>query len=508
MIINIIELLEQGALKKCPEKTAMIENDREISFKQLAEHSKIIASVIYENNCDINRCIAVCCSEGIDILTADLGILYSGNHYTNIDMKLPVKKLERIMDNIEPVICIVDSKGEAFLSQISNKSYIMINIESIDYNLFHIDNNAIQYKCNIDTDLMCIMNTSGSTGEPKSTVLNHRGMIDYAFWAFDTMEFTGDEISGVIPAFYFDGYLTAFFNCLYNGATFVIAPSSIVSFPIRLAEYFSKYKITFIFWVPSVLSLFVNGDILSKHNLSTLKIICFAGEVFPTPHYNYWKKNIPDAKYINLYGPIEISVICTYYIVDKEFSDNETIPIGKGCRNSDVFLLKDDNAKANFGEEGEICIRGSSLSFGYINNIEKTNNAFVINPLNQYYNELIYKTGDIGKLSEDGNIVFVGRKDFQIKHMGNRIELGEIEHFASQIKGINHVCVLYDKNNKQIVMIYEAEKEISVAEIRTKLLENLPKIALPTRMECTAKLPRNSNGKIDRQALKKEYIGE
>ena len=246
--------------------------------------------------------------------------------------------------------------------------------------------------------------------------------------------------------------------------------------------------------------------ILGKYDLSSLKIVCFAGEVFPVPHYKYWKSKIPNAAFINLYGPIEISVICTYYIVDREIKDNETIPIGKGCKNSDVFLLKEDNTKANIGEEGEICIRGSSLSFGYINNFEKTNDVFVQNPLNTKYPELIYKTGDIGRLDNDENIIFIGRKDFQIKHMGYRIELGEIEHFASNIDGINHVCVLYDKDNKSIIMVYEAENEISVSNIRNNLLENIPKYALPTVYKYVKELPRNANGKIDRQLLKEIYI--
>ena len=505
MLTNIIDLFEEGALKKCPEKVALIEEERSITFNSLSIYSKQIASVLASIiNYDINRCIGVCCRTGIDILSADLGIMYSGNHYTNIDMKFPIKKLEIIVNNITPDLFIVDNEGENYLKQLDYDCKFL-NISEIGKETI-MDSKALLYNKNIDTDLMCIMNTSGSTGVPKSTVITHRGMIDYAYWAFDTMKFTGEEISGVLPAFYFDGYLTAFFNCIYNGATFVIAPNKIVAFPAKLAEYFSKHNITFIFWVPSVLSMFVNGDILGRYDLSSLKIVCFAGEVFPVPHYKYWKSKIPNAAFINLYGPIEISVICTYYIVDREIKDDETIPIGKGCKNSDVFLLKEDNTKANIGEEGEICIRGSSLSFGYINNFEKTNNVFVQNPLNTKYPELIYKTGDIGRLDNDENIIFIGRKDFQIKHMGYRIELGEIEHFASNIDGINHVCVLYDKDNKSIIMVYEAENEISVSNIRNYLLENIPKYALPTVYKYVKELPRNANGKIDRQLLKEIYI--
>ena len=214
MVKNIIDLFEEGALKKCPDKVALVEENRTMTFSALAKYSKQISSSIANLiNYDINKCIGVCCSNGIDILSADLGIMYSGNHYTNIDMKLPINKLQIIINNITPDLFIVDDIGEDYLKKLDYECKFL-NLKNITEDVV-IDYNSFAYVRNIDTDLMCIMNTSGSTGVPKSTVITHRGMIDYAYWAFETMRFTGDEISGVLPAFYFDGYLTAFFNCLH-----------------------------------------------------------------------------------------------------------------------------------------------------------------------------------------------------------------------------------------------------------------------------------------------------
>ena len=133
-------------------------------------------------------------------------------------------------------------------------------------------------------------------------------------------------------------------------------------------------------------------------------------------------KGCTNALFANLFGPTETTDICTYYIVDRKFSDGETLPIGRACDNCDVFAVKEDGTAANIGEEGELYARGSFLAMGYYNNPEKTAAAFVQNPLNTAYPETVYKTGDLVKRNENGELIYISRKDFQIKHMGYRIE--------------------------------------------------------------------------------------
>jgi acyl-coenzyme A synthetase/AMP-(fatty) acid ligase len=205
--------------------------------------------------------------------------------------------------------------------------------------------------------------------------------------------------------------------------------------------------------------------------------------------------------FVNLYGPIEINVDCTCFIVDREFADDEKLPIGFPCRNTDVLILNVQDQPAKVDEPGELCVRGSSLALGYWNNPERTAQAFVQNPLNSHYPELIYRTGDLVYRNGRGEIMFIGRKDFQIKHLGYRIELGEIEHAVLQVDGIRNGCVVYNQNKKEITLFYECDRELAPAFIRERLSVALPKYMLPTVFNRMEQLPRNPNGKIDRQQL-------
>jgi len=213
-----------------------------------------------------------------------------------------------------------------------------------------------------------------------------------------------------------------------------------------------------------------------------------------------------DVLYANLYGPTEITVIATYYIVDRTFCDDEVIPIGKPCRNMDILILNSKNEKCGINEQGELCVRGTALSSGYWNNPEKTNVVFVQNPLNNSYPEKIYRTGDKVFINDNNEIIYVGRKDFQIKHLGYRIELGEIEHIILSVFDSLNVCVLYDHKNREIILVYESNLEIPVGEFRIKLNKVLSKYMIPTRYIKLDILPLTSSGKIDRVGISKVII--
>lgn len=234
-------------------------------------------------------------------------------------------------------------------------------------------------------------------------------------------------------------------------------------------------------------------------------MIWFAGEVFPTKQFNYWRRYLPQAMFVNLYGPTEITVDCTYYVVDRELRDDEPIPIGKPCRNTDIIILNRENNLVGPGEEGELCVRGSSLAMGYYNNQEKTVMAFVQNPLNTAYPELIYRTGDIVYINEREEIVYKGRNDSLIKHMGKRIELGEIEHvIINSLQLVKNGCAVYDYEKREIVFFYESSEPLETAILRREIGKQLPRYMIPSRFVHMAQLPRNTNGKIDRLKLKGE----
>jgi acyl-coenzyme A synthetase/AMP-(fatty) acid ligase len=190
--------------------------------------------------------------------------------------------------------------------------------------------------------------------------------------------------------------------------------------------------------------------------------------------------------------------------VDREFTDDESLPIGKPCRNSGVLILTADNRLAETNEHGELCVRGSSLAMGYYNDPEKTAKVFVQNPLNPHYPEIIYRTGDVVYRNERDEIIYVGRKDFQIKHNGYRIELGEIENAVLGTGLVKTVCVVYNQQQKEIVMFYQAEGDLNLGEFRKRMLQFVPKYMLPTKYHRLDEIPLSANGKIDRLKLQKQ----
>lgn len=292
-----------------------------------------------------------------------------------------------------------------------------------------------------------------------------------------------------------------------TGSTLVIIPEQNFMFPAMLVDFLNEYKITFVFWVPFVLVNVANFDIFASKKPLYLKDVFFAGEVMPNKHLNYWRKHLPHCRYANLYGPTEITVDCTYYLVDRTFEDNEPLPIGIPCRNSDILILTDDNRIAAVEEQGELCVRGTSLALGYYNDWEKTQKAFVQNPLNTHYPEIIYRTGDVVYLNKRGEIMYVGRKDSQIKHNGYRIELGEIETAILSSELVDNCCAVYDYNRKKILLFYQSKSELDMAQFRKSVLTQLPKYMLPSEYYRVDDLKQNANGKIDRLYYKNKVNG-
>ncbi len=243
--------------------------------------------------------------------------------------------------------------------------------------------------------------------------------------------------------------------------------------------------------------------VLEKSVPSSLHTIAFASEVFPIRQFKLWKQALPQARFINFYGPTETTGVCCFYEVDRDFGDDEMIPIGKPFANREIFLIKEDGSSAQIGEVGEIYIRGSSITHGYYGDFVRTSEAFVQNPLNERYPELVYKTGDLGRINEEGQLVFVSRKDYQIKHMGQRIELGEIESAASSSEKTGLVGCIYDKDKKRIILFYTGEQDD--VSLRNLLTEKLPRYMLPARLIHLSELPLTGNKKIDRNELMNIY---
>jgi len=498
--INILEYLD-NIVKKCPDKIAYANETVELSFKTVYDNARAIGTFLH-NEGRYKEPVVVFMRKHPDTIVAFLGVVYGGCFYVPIDNEMPRHRIELIFQNLKPrsVICdetTIDSiKGFDYDGAVYSYNEIIrtpVNQAVLD---------EIRDKA-IDTDPIYIVFTSGSTGRPKGVVANHRSVIDYIETLSEVLQVSGDTVFGNQTPLYVDACLKEIYPTLKFGAKTYIIPKELFMFPIKLVEFLNKYKINTICWVVPALTLISGLGALDKVVPQYLHTIAFGSEVFPIKQFNMWRKALPNARFINLYGPTEATGMSCYYVVDREFALDEAIPIGRPFKNTEILLLTEDNRLAEKGEQGEICIRGTSLTMGYYNDFERTNEVFVQNPLNTMYPELIYRTGDIGKINERGELVFVSRKDYQIKHMGHRIELGEIEMVMNQMDGIQSAACIFDNDKKKIIMYYVGD--VSKADAVNYCKEKLPRYMVPNLVEKLDVMPLTSNGKINRLALKEMY---
>ncbi|MBQ3626465.1 MAG: AMP-binding protein [Synergistaceae bacterium] len=503
MNINFINSFEK-TVELNFNKIAVTHNAENIAFNELKAKAQALGCLII-NKAEgaFNKPVAVLLPKEINAVIADLGILYSANVFMNLDVKTPRERLINILDLIKPSLIITSNKYKNIIENIDIK---IILIDEIDFNNININYKELKARLDkiIDTDPMCIINTSGSTGTPKGVVLNHRSFFDFMACSGEKFNFNGTEIIGSLSPIVFDIFDFELCMLMLYGSRLILLDAFLASFPVKLLEALNLNKVNFIFWVPSIMVNIANMKLLEQVKLEYLKLIWFAGEVFPTKQFLYWYDNLFNAKFANLYGPIEITLDCTLYEINSRPPENEPLPIGKPYKNTDVLILNENNKICGAGEEGELCVRGTSLAMGYYNNPEKTLAAFTQNPLNKSYPELIYRTGDIVYTREDGNIMFKGRKDSLIKHMGYRIELCEIEHvIENDLKLVKYCCAVYNYNKKEIVLYYENNNNIiSDKDFRIALKSVFPNYMIPNLFIHMEKLPQNTNGKIDRLALK------
>lgn len=501
---TVLEFLDEAA-EKYPEKIAFGDEHHEISYQDLKKTSEIIGSNLYRQLSGVTRRpVVVFIDRNIESLIAFMGIAQSGNFYVPVDRLMPANRIGLIFQTLEPVGVIMEEKDEDILEQIAYAGDRFLYSQVISGTVETDALAGIRGQM-LDTDPLYGIFTSGSTGVPKGVVVGNHSVIDLVDQFAEEFEFDETRVFGNQAPFDFDVSVKDIYSTLRNGATLYIVPKVLFIAPAKLIGFLNDHKINTIIWAASALRIIENLKAFKKQLPEYLRTVMFSGEIMSNKVLNYWRTNLPQVAYVNLYGPTEITCNCTFYKVDRPYADDEMLPIGIPFQNTGILLLDEENKPVEQGKTGEICVTGSSLALGYYNNPEKTESAFCQNPLNHAYPERIYRTGDLGYFNEEGQLMFVSRKDYQIKHMGHRIELGEIEVVANALAYIDAACMIYDEAKEKIVMFYQAQEECD-KQILTDLGESLPKYMFPNRLMHFRELPMTKNGKIDRVSLKKEYI--
>lgn len=446
------------------------------------------------------RPVALYLDHEVPCLLAMLGTLAAGGFYTVLDTAQPPERVRRITGQLEPALLVTDAAHRKAADALGLACPV---VEMADALNAAPDSFALQTLRNesLDTDLAYVLFTSGSTGAPKGVAIQHRAVLAYSAWAAATFGIDETTVFGNQTPFYFSMSVTDLYTSLRTGAQVQVLPRRLFSFPVQLLDYLTVHEVNTLYWVPSALGGVVRWKALDYTALPPLRTILFAGETMPTPYLNYWQAHYPEALFANLFGPTETTDICAYYIVDRAFSDDEPLPIGRACDNCGLLVLTDDGRAAEPGAVGELCVRGSFLAAGYYNMPDKTAERFCPNPLQPHYPEIIYRTGDLVRYDENGLLQYMGRADNQIKHMGYRIELGEIETAAFGQEGLQSCACIYDAPKDRLVLFFTGRKGLE-EELRVRLAGRLPAYMQPMAYRRLQALPQNQNGKIDRAALR------
>jgi len=504
MVVHTVTAWLEETSQHYPDNLALHDESLSLTYNAYRQQVLAVARAVMQLHLR-SVPIAVYLEKSVQYLVSFYGIAYSGNFYSPIDLELPMARIQKMLSILDPALVITrkslkssfDSTGYAgpylFLEDIvpqNDDADIVLPLQS-----------SI-----VGDDLLYVLFTSGSTGIPKGVAITHRSVINYIDWAVATFDFSAEDSFGNQAPFYFDNSILDIYCSAYTGASLHIISPNLFAQPVLLLKYLKDHQISTIFWVPSALigpaklKAFRTVDLTSS-----LKRVLFCGEVMSTKQLNVWRTYLPNVLYANLYGPTEITDACSCYIVDRMFSDTEPLPIGKPIDNVEILLLDDAGNPVSEGEIGEIGVQGVCLSPGYYRNPEKTAQVFVPSPTSP--GERIYKTGDLAQYNERGELMYLSRKDFQIKHFGRRIELGELETIADSLLKVAKSCALYHQERHKIFLFIELENgsDTDTQDIMHRLSIELPKYMVPNKILIIDKMPINNNGKIDRVALM-EYL--
>jgi L-proline---[L-prolyl-carrier protein] ligase len=505
--------------QKYPDRIAVEETDgAAITYHDLNQLSDRLRDRLIHLGVRPGDRVGIYLRKSIDAVASIFGILKAGAVYVPVDPGAPparnayifsdctvkaviienrfVEKLcaEFASQNVLPALIVLDGTGSG--------NYLKSTLERTN-----ADNPALPASFELSPDdLGYILYTSGSTGKPKGVMLSHENALSFVDWcseAFEPNEI--DRFSSHAP-FHFDLSILDIYVSIKHGATLVLVEEEIGKDPVRLAALIADKRISIWYSTPSILSFLAQYGKLDQYEFPDLRLVLFAGEVFPIKHLRMLKDLLPKPRYFNLYGPTETNV-CTYYEVPATIPDDHTkpFPIGEACTHyrNRIKNVDEQGREVGIGEMGELIATGPGVMQGYWNLPERTANAFLVDSAGQRW----YKTGDVVVQDEDGNYLYVSRRDRMVKKRGYRVELGEIEAGLYKHPDVREAAVIAMSNEENGVQIkaflsFRGGKNPSRIELKRFCAENLPAYMIPDFFSFLESLPKTSTDKIDYQKLK------
>ena len=496
LITNVLSYLVQSA-NQCPDRTALADAETSLDYRSLWAMVRTAGSSLTRRLKVRNEPLAVCITHSVQDLVLFFAAVYSGNCYVPLDLTLPEERVRSILETAAPAAILFHGQTD-----LPKTDCPALSLEDL---LSEEGEETSPWQDGKDTDPLYVIFTSGSTGAPKGVCISHRSVIDMTEQFSRVFAFPEGSVFGNQAPFDFDVSVKDIYLSLRCHGRVEILEKKLFSFPKLLIRRLNERRVDTIIWAVPALKIISSLRAFKTEKPEHLRLVMFSGEVMPVKTLSYWLEQLPDAHYVNLYGPTEITCNCTYFPIDPTEDYTAGIPIGNAFPNCRVFLLEDDRLITEDGQIGEICVTGSCLALGYYGRPDLTAAAFPPNPLEPRWPEPMYRTGDLGTW-QNGRLMFEGRRDSQIKHMGHRIEMGEIELCANAFPGVEVSACVYWEEKARICLAYTGTADPS--ELRSHIQDRLPKYMLPAALRPIAEFPRTRTGKIDRKALLADYKGD
>ena len=477
---------------RLPDKLAFSDGETGLTFSELRQAVANVGACLKNSGAGAEP-VGVLMERGAAEIAAFLGVMEAGCFYVPLDEQMPRERLDRIVRTLCPRFVITDQKNLTAAEGLCPAAEHLLFSGAAAFP----GPGRLRDESTGDA-LSYVVFTSGSTGEPKGVSIRESSLLDYAATLPEALGFDESLVFGIQSPLYFDAWLKELTGVVMKGASAYLLPRELFVNPVALIQYINEKKINALCWVSSAFSLVSRLRTLYAVVPEHLKLMCFGSEVFPVKQLSAWQKACPDARIFQLYGATECTGMSFYHPVIGPQDPEKPVPVGKPFPGTTLHLLDDEGKPA---AEGEIVIGGPCVMAGYYKDPGRTAAALVRDPGS---GEVCYRTGDIGRLDENGDLIFIGRRDQQIKHMGHRVELGEVEAAAMSLKGVHEAVCHYVADRQRIDLFYTGSAQ--PWDVVIGLKQKLPLYMTPNRTEQRAELPHLPNGKIDRRAIEqKEY---